>query len=351
MHILFISRKYPPQKGGMENYSKNLFKHLPKHKSKIVLTKSQKHLWWFSIYAFFKALTLSSKLTSIHLGDAALAPLGRILKSITKKPFVVTAHGLDITYRNSIYQRLVVSALKQANHIVAVSSHTKKLLIEKEILESKITVIPNGLDSEYLEEAKRKRDSNRLEKLNIPQGSTVLLTVGRLVERKGHAWFVKNVLPELPQNAHYICAGNGPEKSRILEAAKDYKTESQVHILENLSNNEIHALYAQTDFFIMPNQQTNDSVEGFGIVAIEAATHGLPVIASSIEGITDAVSRETGYLVNPNKKEFATILTELISKPSSAHKIIDRAPKHIAENFHWEKLIKKYTEIHKTYES
>lgn len=347
MHILFISRKYPPQKGGMENYSKNLFEHLPKPKSKIVLTKSQKHLWWFGVYAFFKAIALSGKITSIHLGDAALAPLGRLLKSVTKKSFVVTVHGLDITYKNSVYQKLVIPALTKADHVVAVSTYTKNLLIKRGISESKVAVIPNGLNSKYLEEAKRKHDSSTLKKLNIPQEFTILLTVGRFIKRKGHAWFIKNVLPELPQNTHYVCAGNGPEKNRIFKTAKEQKTESRVHILENLSNNEIHTLYSQADIFVMPNQQTSDCIEGFGIVAIEAAAHGLPVVASSIEGITDAASHETGYLVNPNKEEFATILSKLISNKDSAKNATGKAQQHIAKNFHWETLIKKYTEIHK----
>ena len=109
MKLLFITRKYPPSVGGMENYSYELFKHLKiiNEDTYLIANKyNNKVLTFFIPYSFFKALYLiwTKRITHVHLGDGLLAFEGKLIKKITKVKTSITVHGLDITFDNSFYQ-------------------------------------------------------------------------------------------------------------------------------------------------------------------------------------------------------------------------------------------------------
>ena len=94
--ILFITRNYPPKVGGLETYSYNLIKEFEAQGStyRITLPKSIKHLIWFFPYSFFNALYLIRKYSvkHVHLCDGLLAPVGVLLKSLTRVGVTATVH-------------------------------------------------------------------------------------------------------------------------------------------------------------------------------------------------------------------------------------------------------------------
>lgn len=310
MTVLFITRKYPPQIGGMETYSYNLIKYFPGSKKVIALGRSQKHLFWFLPYACLKGWLMSFRVDSIHLCDSLLSPVGFILKIITRKPVTASAHGLDIVYPNLFYQRFNIPLLRRLDHIIAVSSETRTQCLHRGIAEHKLTVIPNGVDAtlfsrqvSHTEARERIRDTYAF----LEAEDKILLTVGRLTERKGVQWFVQHIIPKLPPHFKYLVVGAGPEEKHIKDFIESQHLGHRVFLLGRVPDDAMQLLYAGSDIFLMPNIKVRGDQEGFGLVALEAAASGLPVIASDLEGIRDGIQNEkNGYLV-PTRDEAAFI--------------------------------------------
>jgi glycosyltransferase involved in cell wall biosynthesis len=295
VNLLFITRKYPPSVGGMEKVSYDLSNELSKKIPTTIISWGgpQKWLFYFLPKAFFQSLFFipSKKITNIHLADGLLAPLGLALKIITRRKVTVTVHGLDITYKNKLYQAIIPYCLSKLDKIVCISSATKNECIKRGVPANKCTVIPWGV---YPNEFKIKATRKALEKIAGMElkNKKVLITVGRLVKRKGVSWFIENVMPKLDSNYIFLVAGSGPERTDIQNVIKAQNLKDRVKLLGKVSDLDKKILYNTADVFVMPNIKVEGDIEGFGIVAIEAASTGLAVATSSIEGVCDAVIKD-----------------------------------------------------------
>jgi phosphatidylinositol alpha-1,6-mannosyltransferase len=149
-------------------------------------------------------------------------------------------------------------------------------------------------------------------------GARVLLTVGRLVERKGHDVVIRALrrVSEAIGPVRYLIAGSGSEERRLRALAADLGCADEVIFIGHVSDEDLPPLYAACDVFVMPSRalQERDGIEGFGIVFLEAGASGKPVIGGRSGGITDAVlDGTTGVLVNPQDvEEIAEALIRLL---------------------------------------
>lgn len=342
--ILFITRNYPPKVGGLEEYSYNLIREFASRDTtyKITLSKSKKHLLWFFPYSFFKALYFIRKysIQHIHLCDGFLAPVGLLLKLLTGAKVTVTIHGLDITYSHPFYQMFIPWCITKLDGVVCVSHSTRDECVRRVIPCPNCTVIPNGIrpNQLYLQQPKNEllRKLENLIGICI-KNKKVLFTIGHLVKRKGVAWFVENVMPRLETSYLYVVAGEGPERQTIQEIVNRYNLQDCVLLLGEVSNEDRKVIYNASDIFIMPNITVPGDVEGFGIVALEAGSCGLPVVASDIQGLRDAViNGKTGYLVEESDVEgFVNRITDMNLKKDQIREIVN-------STFDWEKLYKDY---------
>lgn len=345
--ILFITRNYPPKVGGLEEYSYNLIREFESREStcKITLSKSIKHLIWFLPYSFFKALYLIRKysIQSVHLCDGLLSPVGLLLKLLTGAKVTVTIHGLDITYDNPFYQMFISWCITRLDGVVCVSRSTRDECIRRIIPCPNCTVIPNGIrpDQLYLQQSKNelRRKLENLIGLSL-DNKRVLFTIGHLVKRKGVAWFVENVMPRLEGSYLYVVAGEGAERRTIQKIVDRYNLQDSVLLLGEVSDGNRNIIYNASDIFIMPNITVPGDVEGFGIVALEAGSCGLPVVASNIQGLRDAViNGKTGYLVGEGDVEgFVGRITDMNLDKDQIRKIISLT-------FDWAKIYKKYHDV------
>ncbi len=348
MKILFLTRKYPPQTGGMENQSYNLiknFKELNGENNTFVIAnkKGNKFLIFFLPYSFFKALYIiwKNKITHLHLSDGLLAFEGYLIKKLTGVKTAITIHGLDITYKNKIYQNLIPYSVSKLDKLICVSNNTKKECIKKGIPKEKIVVIPNGINpEEFIINKPKKQLRKKLEsKLNLKlENKKILLTVGRLIKRKGVEWFVLNVMTKLKDNYIYLIAGEGEERENIEKAIEKNRLQEKVFLLGKVNKEMLKLLYNSADLFIMPNIKVRGDAEGFGIVALESGSCGLPVIASNIEGLSDAViNGETGWLVEEKNAE--RFVEKIETKRLISKKVIGT----IHKKFSWNKISKEYS--------
>jgi len=136
------------------------------------------------------------------------------------------------------------------------------------------------------------------------QGHKVLLTVARLVPRKGHKVVLEalsNVIKEMPR-LKYIIAGEGPEKGNLEQLVQNLGLQEHVIFVGNIPNAEISNYYNLCDVFAMVNRlEIGGDIESFGMVFTEANATGKPVIGGRSGGTDESViDGETGFLVDPN---------------------------------------------------
>lgn len=347
MKILFISRAYPPIIGGIENQNFELSKWLSKIETLETLAnrKGKKNLPFFLPYSMIIATLKMRKFDVLLLGDGVLGIVGWIIKKIyPRKTIICVVHGLDLTYKSKFYQKYWIGYfLKYIDGFIAVGNETVKIGIEKGIEESKIVFIPNGVDSD---KHIGNYSKNELEEFlgEILDKKYILLTSGRLVKRKGVAWFIEFVMPNLPLNIIYVVAGDGPDKHNIEDAINKKNLQKRVKLLGYISDKHRDLLLNTCDIFIQPNIRVEGDVEGFGISVIEASSCGLPVIASNIEGLKDAIKdNQNGFLIESgDEKGYREKIMDLLQSETYRKDFGKKARQFCIENYHWDKISKVY---------
>ncbi len=352
MQILFITRKYPPSTGGMETAAYRLYTVLSAH-NKVQLVKwggSNRLLPIVYIGLLVRALWygLTRRPDVIYLQDGLMAPLGWIIKGVLHRPTVMTIHGLEVTYRSSLYRHLVIPYMERMDRIVAVSNETARIVRQK-LPDTHPEVIFNGQDDTFYDPRPRKEHLTIIaSETGIPlktlQARKLLHTNGRLIERKGVRWFIKNVLPKLPEDTLYLVSGDGPERKNIETTIAQYHLENRAKLLGRVSDEALHALYNTVDIFVMPNVPVADDMEGFGLVALEAASCGRTVLAAKLEGIQDAIiDDKNGRLIQPQD---TTAWTQAITDELKTRGISADAVRHFTlQHYSWQHAASAYEAV------
>ena len=365
MKILFISRAYPPTVGGIETQNYELYSWLSQIAAVDLIAnrRGRKFLPIFAPYALLKALFTLRKYDAILLGDGNLAIVGWFIKIFSRKPVVSVIHGLDINYGSAslgvcyekilifFHQKLWVGFfLKKLDKLIAVGNETVRVAAQKGVAPQKVVFVPNGVDTrKYLGEFSR-RDLEKIIGEN-PENKKVLLTSGRLVKRKGAAWFIENVMPVLPDNIIYVVSGDGPDRKNIEKAVRDKNLGRRVRVLGYVKDEIRDTLFNTCDIFVQPNIRVPGDMEGFGISVIEAASCKIPVIASRLEGLGDAIKDgQNGFLVEPYAiMGYADKINELLADADYRRRFGEKARQYVIDNYGWEKIAKRYLEeIEKT---
>jgi len=233
---------------------------------------------------------------------------------------ILTFHGSEILkFSDSPTARPLTRRLIQsADKVSTLTNYTRQLLVERfPEAAGKAVLTPGALRSD-LEMSMVPDRTRRGDK-------TIILTVARLHPRKGQQ-IVLEALMALPAHlrgrTEYWLVGigkkNGYENDLRATAANSGVT---VRFFGDVTNNELGRIYDQADIFAMTSIEHAMSVEGFGLVYLEAAAHGLPVVAHRIGGVPEAVvDNHTGFLVPPQHIPSLTMaLKRLITNPSLRH--------------------------------
>lgn len=305
MKAVFITRKFPPSVGGMERFAYDLYHAIAKETPTTLVKWGGSNKWlpiivpYLFVRGFFAVIFKRADI--IHVQDGVLAPVGYVLSVLTRKPWVIVVHGLDLTFDNKIFRAVNVRCVRKANKVFCISQAAADEAISRGVAKEKTQIIPLGIVDEYAIARPAARELIKNELHVDVESYKLLLTTGRLVKRKGVAWFIENALPDLIKtlpNALYLVVGDGEDRKRIERAIDQNHMEKHVRMLGKVSDELLIALYKGSDIFVMPNIPVPGDVEGFGRVVIEASAAELPVVASGIEGIRDAVNDgKNGVLV------------------------------------------------------
>lgn len=265
------------------------------------------------IINLFKYLLKNKNYQLIICGHINLLPIAWLTSKITNAPLALIIHGIDAWQptKSKITNRLV----QKVDKLICVSALTvKRFCAWSKFPKERAFILPNCVELENFSPG--TKDSKLLDKYNI-HDKKVLLTLGRLesFERKKGFDEVIDALPfllEVEPQIVYIIAGDGPDKQRLKQKAIQLGVTDHVVFTGFVDEQEKASLYRLADAFIMPSQG-----EGFGIVLLEAMASGIPVMASKLDGSSEALKQgELGKLVNPQDlNEVKAGILETLTKP------------------------------------
>ena len=306
---------------------------------------SPRFLAWFLLGAWCKTLLLNRKhrFSAVIAGNGLMTTAATATVFGTHTPILTLLHGLDIVVDNQIYQGLVLPLIRRSQGVVANSANTARLAIEYGVSGEHVTVLNPGVTLPSQEPDRNFRHQFGL------QDRKILLSVGRIVKRKGLAAFVDNALPGIVEqhaDAILVIAGDKPdaalkredaEAAAVLAAAENHGLKDKVLFLGRVDDQTLGAAYSSADVHIFPVRDVIGDVEGFGMVALEAAAHGLPTVGFRVGGVVDAVlDGQTGCLVTPGQYDQLVDAVVSLLNTTDRPRIQEQCRKYAA-SCSWEK--------------
>jgi phosphatidylinositol alpha-1,6-mannosyltransferase len=180
-------------------------------------------------------------------------------------------------------------------------------------------------------------------------GRRMLLSAGRLIERKNHALMLAAlpaVLEAFP-DALYVIAGDGPARKRLEKEVARRRLSAHVTFTGFVTQGELRALHERADVFLMPSLENASDIEGFGIVFLEANYFRTPVIGSRSGGIPEAVLDGcNGLLVSgEDAAELGRAIVRLLGDPRLRERLAEQGHRRVLERFTTEPAIRAFLEF------
>lgn len=230
---------------------------------------------------------------------------------------ILTFHGSEILkfYRTPLWRLLARKLFRRASRLSTLTNYTRELFCQRFSFDENQVLIAPGAPRSNFNPQDPVQGTLDLAKI-------IVLTVGRLHPRKGQMLTLRalQALPgEQRDQIEYWLAGtegkHGYDDKLQHQAAQSDLT---VKFLGNISDEQLGAIYDQVDIFALTSVEHCNSIEGFGLVYLEAASHGLPVVAHDIGGVSEALDDgKTGFLVPPDQPEKLTAtFSRLIAEPA-----------------------------------
>jgi glycosyltransferase involved in cell wall biosynthesis len=338
MKVLFITRKWPPAVGGMEVYNYELVNEL-RGRTTLDLRKlpgrpdgRPPSFWSLTEFGFSTALALLAKRNDcdvVHGGDMAVWPLVwfATLRNRRIHP-ILSAHGTDIALAHrrgvlaGLYRVYVSLGAWLLPSVVILANSEATASLCRNIRFRSVLVVPLA--------ARIKTD--------MPAApESFLLFAGRLVPRKGCAWFIRKVLPKLNPEFKLVVAGtvwDADEKKALDNPRVDFRGP--------LRDEDLNQLYRTAMALVIPNtDQGINGFEGFGLSATEGAAAGGVVLASRLHGICEAVKDGvTGFLLpSGDAQAWAEKLEEIsLWTPAQRRRFIDYSRASVANFYSWSRV-------------
>jgi len=295
--------------------------------------------WWPLVTICHQLKRDASCLFVSHLLPVGTAAM--ISKWFGGPRYVILCHGLDIrlSLESSWKKFLARTVLRFASAIVANSKMTADE-VKKNFGMTATVITPAVFDRPFpSHEDARKR-------LGIEEGEHVILAGGRLVERKGFARLLeagKHLPPS--DKIRIVIFGRGPEEASLVELAKSVP--HRVQFIGQISDEHVNEWYAAANVFCLPILEDTKDLEGFGIVFLEAALAGLPVVAGRAGGTSEAVvDHQTGYLVDAlQTKDIARALMLLLGDKARQQAFGEAGRHRALTDFCWEDRWESFKKI------
>lgn len=371
--VLLVTNDLGPRAGGIETFVLGLIEGLPKD-SLIIYTSSQKGdkafdaqlLEKFGAVVFrdrAKMLLPTPRITrkavkilkqqqikNVWFGAAApLALMAGKLRSAGASNIVALTHGHEVWWAKiPILKTLLKKIIKDVDHLGYLGNFTKGEIAKISNQLQKFLQIAPGIDTEHF--APKSARGDLIEKYRL-DGRRVIVSVGRLVHRKGQDELVKalpKILEQFP-DAILLFVGEGPIKQMLFNSAKQLGVLPKVVFAGRVSHHDLPDYICLGEIFAMPvrSRFSGLEVEGLGIVYLEASACGLPVIVGNSGGAVDAVlDKKTGLLVDGTKSDqIADAICELLANPERAKQMGAAGRDWVIKNWQLSSWSEKFNKV------
>lgn len=364
---MLLTRNFPPLQGGMERLNQQMLDALgqqwemilcgPAGASKFVSAGVRvcevpiRPLWRFVATVAWQAVQQARRMSPrfVLAGSGLTAPMAWLAARLSGGRAGVYLHGLDLIVPNRLYQTLWMPFLRRCDFVLANSVNTARIARERGVPADRITVLHPGVALPVV--APATDDYRR--SMGLGQAK-LLVSVGRLSPRKGLAEFVTHCLPAIvaadprvqlivvgdePLDA--LHAGGAGQRARIEHAAEAVGVGSRVRFAGRCDDPTLEAIYRAADVHVFPVRDMSGDVEGFGMVAIEAAAHGVPTVAFGVGGVPEAVlPGRSGELVSAGDyRAFTATVLRWLDKEYRDAKVDDC--RRFASTFAWPEFGKR----------
>lgn len=371
--VLLITNDLGPRAGGIETFVLGLIEGLPKD-SLIIYTSSQKGDKAFDVQLLEKfgavvfrdrakmllptpritrkavKILKQQQIKNVWFGAAApLALMAGKLRSAGASNIVALTHGHEVWWAKiPILKSLLKKIIKDVDHLGYLGDFTKGEIAKVSNQPQKFLQIAPGIDTEHF--APKSARGDLIEKYRL-DGRRVIVSVGRLVHRKGQDELVKampKILEQFP-DAILLFVGEGPIKQMLFNSAKQLGVLPKVVFAGRVSHHDLPDYICLGEIFAMPvrSRFSGLEVEGLGIVYLEASACGLPVIVGNSGGAVDAVlDKKTGLLVDGTKSDqIADAICELLANPERAKQMGAAGRDWVIKNWQLSSWSEKFNKV------
>ena len=372
--VLFVTNDFGPRAGGIETFIIGLIQRRP-FGTTVIYTSFQENSEqydsdWLANYgvrvirdrskillptprvAFnLRAIIKREGITTAAFGAAA--PLGLLSASMKRVGItrtVALTHGHEVWWAKVFPFNLLLRRIGSTVDVLTYLGDFTCAAISQGIsakAQSSMVKVAPGIDVDHF----IPTDASALrESLGITK-KKVIVSVGRLVHRKGQDCLIKSmpqILSRVP-DAHLLLIGQGPYREHLQELVRKHRLESSVTFIGRIEYKDLPMYLCAGEIFAMPSRSRlmGLEVEGLGIVYLEASSCGLPVLAGSSGGAPDAVVQNiTGLVVDgTNHEQIATAAIELLNNSSASQLMGAAGRQWIVENWRWEIWSKEFEDL------
>lgn len=263
------------------------------------------------------ALAARENFDVIHAHDWMTYPAAIALKHATRRPLVCHIHSTEFDRSGEHVNQAIYdterAGLHVADCVVAVSQLTKTIVAARyAVPESKIEVVYNGVDDGH-----QPRPGDHIEARD-----KIVLFLGRITMQKGPEYFVaaaKRVLEKVP-NAKFVVAGSGDMALRMIDLAAEMGIGHRVLFTGFLRGSDVARIFKMADCYVMPSVS-----EPFGIAALEALAHDVPVIISKTSGVAEVLTHAL-KVDFWDTDEMANKIVNVLTRPPLQKTLREHAP-------------------------
>lgn len=357
VRVLILTLDYPPLGGGISRWTAHLAKALRRHATTVLAPEAgggaaadrnspvpvvrgdffRNVPGSWGVLDLWKYSRAADRLVRDIAPDVVIAAqagipawVGDRLRRRRSVPFVLAGHGEELSRaaRSPLRRRLLRRAAEGASLVLANSTSTTGIFVSLGCPPDKVRRWA-AVDAEEWGAGPRVGPRE--------EGRPVILTVGRVDERKGQEQ-VLDAWPEIRRavpDAEYRIVGAGPGSGALARRIEGEPSLAGVRFLGRVDDAELRDLYREASLFLLPSRRVAGLEEGLGLVFLEAALFGLPSVAGRVGGVSDAVlDGRTGILVDPeNPAEIAAAAVRLLRDGPLRHGMGRRAWKRVHRRF------------------
>jgi glycosyltransferase involved in cell wall biosynthesis len=286
-------------------------------------------------------LCRSNKYDVIHVHwPMPHAVFGWAARKLCRAKLVTTFYGSELRWvKNSLpfLKWFLRWAIRISDRVAAISTFTAGEI--RSISDVPVEVIPYTVG--FPTNSKFKIQNSKFKE-------PVILTVGRMVERKGVRYLIE-AMQSLPQ-ARLEVVGGGPLLPELQEQALNLGLTDRVHFAGKVSEQELIDHYRRAAVYVQPGIiDSRGDTEMLGVVLLEAMHYGVPVIGSDLGGITDIIINEKTGLLVPQKdpKALAGAIGRILEDEKLRQRLVKGAEEHLGINFSWDAIVDKWMAVYR----